>query len=73
MKILVLVLILAFSGCASVVTYPDGKVMVFQKGFGLRNFEASFEDKEAKKKYMSKGDSNFKLPDLNLLSLPKGI
>ena len=70
-KILLIILIIMINGCSSVVTFPDGKIMRFQKGFGMRNFEASFKDNSNRKEYKAKGDSNFKLPDLNILSLPK--
>jgi len=63
-------LVVVLAGCASTVVYPDGKEMRFTKGFGLRNFEATYKDKEAKKEYTSRGDSNISLPDISLLTLP---
>jgi len=67
---LISILCLILTGCASVVTFPDGKQITFQKGFGVRDFEAEYNDKEAKKEYKTKGTSTLKLPDLNLFSLP---
>jgi len=72
MRILIAILSVSLlCGCASTVTYPDGKTMVFQKGFGMRNFKASFTDGESRNSYDASGDSNISFPDINLLSLPK--
>ena len=69
-KIICLFLLMLLSGCASTVTFPDGKEITFKRGFRMRDFEAKYEDKNAKKEYEVKGNGNIKLPNVSLISLP---